>query len=77
MAQDFYNVFLLGENNVSISNVDMDGVILSGIKALSIRADALDGFNAIESLKWKIEELDDSEALNNRLDVLDEILKNE
>ncbi|MCE3280291.1 MAG: Flagellar hook-length control protein FliK [Bacteroidetes bacterium] len=77
MAQDFYNVFHLGENDVSVSSVDMDGVILSGIKALSFRVDSLNNFMDIESLNLKIEKLDDSEALNTRLDVLEEILKNE
>ncbi len=74
MSQDFYNAFGLGENNVSISGIDIDGVILKGIQALNYRVENLSVLNAVDELKNKVNELDDSVELNNRLDIIEEEL---
>jgi hypothetical protein len=46
MAQDFYAAFGLGENELMINSVDMDGVNLAAIHALTVRTDALQAENA-------------------------------
>jgi hypothetical protein len=46
MAQDFYAAFGLGENELMINSVDMDGVSLAAIHALTARTDALQAENA-------------------------------
>jgi hypothetical protein len=46
MAQDFYAAFGLGENELMINSVDMDGVNLAAIHALTARTDALQAENA-------------------------------
>ncbi|HEX6373455.1 MAG TPA: tail fiber domain-containing protein [Longimicrobium sp.] len=46
MAQDFYTAFGLGENELMINSVDMDGVNLAAIHALTARTDALQAENA-------------------------------
>jgi hypothetical protein len=46
MAQDFYAAFGLGENELMINSVDMDGVNLAAVHALTARTDALQAENA-------------------------------
>jgi hypothetical protein len=46
MAQDFYAAFGLGESELMINSVDMDGVNLAAIHALTERTDALQAENA-------------------------------
>jgi Chaperone of endosialidase/Head domain of trimeric autotransporter adhesin len=46
MAQDFYAAFGLGENELMINSLDMDGVNLAAIHALTARTDALQAENA-------------------------------
>ena len=41
MAQDFHAVFGLGKNDTTISSIDADGIILTGIKAMIHRNDIL------------------------------------
>lgn len=41
MAQDLYAAFALGESNLMINTVDMDGVNLAGVQAVAARTDAL------------------------------------
>jgi hypothetical protein len=41
MAQDFYAAFGLGENELMINSVDIDGVNMAAIQALTARTDAL------------------------------------
>lgn len=53
LAQEFHRYFGLGENNVSISTVDIDGVNMAAIKALALKH---------KELEAKTQELD--EALN-------------
>ena len=44
--KDFYAAFGLGENELMINSVDMDGVNLAAIHALTERTDALQAENA-------------------------------
>jgi hypothetical protein len=46
MAQDFYAAFGLGENELMINSVDIDGVNMAAIQALTTRTDALQAENA-------------------------------
>ncbi|WP_420129497.1 tail fiber domain-containing protein [Longimicrobium sp.] len=46
MAQDFYAAFGLGENELMINSVDIDGVNMAAIQALTARTDALQAENA-------------------------------
>lgn len=46
MAQDFYAAFGLGENELMINSVDIDGVNMAAIQALTARTDALQTENA-------------------------------
>jgi hypothetical protein len=43
MAQDFHAAFGLGESNLMINSVDMDGVTLAGVQAVATRTDGLQG----------------------------------
>jgi hypothetical protein len=45
MAQDFYAAFGLGENELMINSVDIDGVNMAAIQALTARTDALQAEN--------------------------------
>lgn len=75
MAQDFYDQFHFGENNTSISGVDIDGVILAGIKALDMKFTHLNNINEVAELKARANNFD-TDDLSRRLDVLEEALKN-
>ncbi|HEU4882382.1 MAG TPA: tail fiber domain-containing protein [Longimicrobium sp.] len=46
MAQDFYAAFGLGENELMINSIDIDGVNMAAIHALTARTDALQAENA-------------------------------
>jgi hypothetical protein len=46
MAQDFYAAFGLGESELMINSVDIDGVNMAAIQALTARTDALQAENA-------------------------------
>ena len=50
MAQDFYAAFGLGEDELRLSNVDVDGIALTAIKELKLQKDT-----EINDLKQKIE----------------------
>ncbi len=41
MAQDFHAAFGLGENPLMINSVDIDGVNMAAVQALTARTDAL------------------------------------
>ena len=71
MAQEFYALFNVGENNVSIATSDMDGVILAGIKGLSNRLNTLQTINEADLIKTKIEKMDAFKSLNERLDAIE------
>lgn len=76
MAQDFYEKFHVGENNVSISSIDIDGVILSGIKALSKNMEEVESnLSTLDALKLKVKTLENTAILNERLDAIEAALK--
>jgi len=74
MAQDFYKTFGYGEGKRTITGVDMDGVILAGIKALDFRIEKLSSLRSIDELKNTVNRLDDMDSLNKRLDVIEAAL---
>jgi len=74
MAQDFYKLFGMGESNLTIGTIDMDGIILAGIKALDARVNYLQRLKEIDELKKRVVELDDIDALNKRLNRIEAAL---
>lgn len=56
MAQDLYAAFGLGENELMINSIDIDGVNLAAVQALTARTDALQAENA--ELRARIERLE-------------------
>ena len=75
MAQDFYSLFHFGESRKTISTVDVDGVILAGIKALNTRLYNLEKINEIDKCKAKTESLhQSSKDLNERLKAIENTL---
>jgi hypothetical protein len=71
MAQDFYRLFEVGADKTSISTTDMDGVIITGIKALNFKIVNITAFDDLKSLEKRIEQLDNTAALNERLDAIE------
>lgn len=64
MAQDLYKEFNLGESELTITAVDMDGINLMALKTLAIKADGLKkNADEMEALKQKIEKLEKEKAL--------------
>jgi hypothetical protein len=60
VAQDFYAAFKLGENDTTISTVDIDGINMLAIQALEKRTAELNNIKAeLEDLKKKIIQLED------------------
>ncbi|HEU0301490.1 MAG TPA: tail fiber domain-containing protein [Longimicrobium sp.] len=73
MAQDFYAAFGLGESDVLISSIDIDGVSLAAVQALSARTDALRAEN--EALRTEnASQQEQIAALQARLDRLEAVL---
>jgi hypothetical protein len=72
MAQDFYAAFGLGENQLMINSVDIDGVNMAGVQALTARTDALRAEN--EALRQEnaaqAAEIADLRARMERLEAL-------
>jgi hypothetical protein len=70
MAQDFYRLFGVGDNNTTITNVDPDGIALASIKALLARNESLknetnalqkqicEQKNQLDQLRQRVTELD-------------------
>lgn len=78
MAQDFYGSFGLGESDLMISSIDMDGVILAAIKGLNNRLNELEQLCENETLESKVFTLKNNYiSLNNRLDAIELQLKND
>lgn len=70
LAQDFYTMFNFGESDSLISVVDINGVTLSGIKALIVRTNKLfDTMNEINNVEIK------TAALKMEYDDMEERLK--
>ncbi len=75
MSQDFYKAFHLGESKKMITGVDIDGVILSGIKAVNNRVGVLEAVYDIDVLSGKISQMEtDFLELNNRLDKIESLV---
>lgn len=71
MAEDFQNVFQLGNDDESISTVDADGVAMAAIQGLSAKLDEKD--KRIADLERENEELQAKyDALNDRVADLEE-----
>ena len=68
MAQDFYAAFGLDQTDKGINTVDMDGVVLAGVKALDARTTAQQG--VIDGQSARIS------ALENELRTKDETIEN-
>ncbi|MBK6766734.1 MAG: tail fiber domain-containing protein [bacterium] len=47
MAQDFYSLFEIGDNNKSISTIDPDGVALAAIQELAKRLESVERENTL------------------------------
>ncbi len=72
MAQDLYGAYHFGESRQSITTTDMDGIILSGIKALNTRLNHLQDFKNVDELKSEIQEEEKGlDELNKRLDLIE------
>jgi hypothetical protein len=77
MAQQFHSLFGVGENDTSISTVDIDGVCLSGLKALEKQTTELaEKINQIDSLKAELKSDIDFNSLENRLQRIEQTLNN-
>lgn len=78
MAQDFYKAFYLGESKKMITGVDIDGVILCGIKAINNRVGLLESAYETDLLNGKTSQIEtDFLQLNNRLDKIEGIVVDE
>jgi len=69
-AQDFYKAFHLGESRESISMIDMDGITLLGIKSLYQQLLDMSALGNVKELTKKLDELDNFDELNSRLEAL-------
>ena len=78
MAQEFNRQFDFGNNRKMIEGADMDGVILSGIKAIHNRVVKLNGiYEPLSDLNFKTKEMNNFDKLNNRLDALEALIETE
>lgn len=76
MAQDFNKQYVFGNNQKMIEGADMDGVILSGIKAINKHVVKLDSlYEPLTDLNIRIKDLNSFEKLNNRLDALENLIE--
>lgn len=76
MAQEFNRQFDFGNNQKMIEGADMDGVILSGIKAINKRVTQLNYLYApLTELNFKTKEINNFDKLNNRLDTLEALIE--
>jgi hypothetical protein len=64
MAQDLFAAFELGESNLLINTVDIDGINLAGVKALTDRTDALK--EQVQALTARNAELAEKNAAQER-----------
>lgn len=75
-SQSFYSLFNVGENNSTINTVDMDGVILLGIKALEKQTSVLSAkIEMLTNIKSEAAQLDNFKDLNDRINQLEKLLK--
>lgn len=74
MAQDFYSAFSLGESDLMINSIDIDGVNLAAVKALEERTSAQQ--SKIESLEKANSELKKQNSdLASRLERLEALIR--
>ncbi|MBN8697650.1 MAG: tail fiber domain-containing protein [Bacteroidetes bacterium] len=73
-AQDFYSTFKVGESNISITTADMDGVIISGIKAIHNRIEKLQVLSELDEVADQMEKADDFSEQNRRLDAIEKAI---
>jgi trimeric autotransporter adhesin len=73
MAQDFYVAFGLGESNLMISTVDIDGINMAAVQAVSARTDFLRDENAKQTVRITLLERENA-ALRERLDRIEALL---
>lgn len=73
-AQDFYQLFHYGESDTTITTVDMDGISLLAIQALSQKADELKRKSQeVELLKAQIDRLEkDKRNLEGRIESIEQ-----
>jgi hypothetical protein len=77
MAQQFHSLFGVGESETSITTVDIDGVCLSGLKALEKQTTELaEKINQIETLKAELKSDVDFNSLENRLQRIEQTINN-
>ena len=75
MAQDFYSAFNIGENNYSISTVDIDGVTFAGIKGLEETTRELsEKIKQTGTIKSELKMDLDFNSLENRLNRIEQTL---
>ncbi|HEX7150773.1 MAG TPA: tail fiber domain-containing protein [Thermoanaerobaculia bacterium] len=76
MAQDFYTAFGLDATDTGIATIDMDGVILAGVKGLDERTAAMQ--SVIDAQQQEIEALQSANRkLEERLKRLERLLKHD
>lgn len=71
MSQDIHKYFTFGESKKTISTVDMDGIIISGIKAIDSRIIQLNEELKIDELENRFEKINNTDSLNKRLDLIE------
>jgi trimeric autotransporter adhesin len=74
MAQDFYAAFGLGESNLMISTVDIDGVNMAAVQAVAARTDLLRDENTKQAVRINLLERENA-ALRERLDRIEALLE--
>ncbi len=58
MAQDMYAAFGLGDNDISISTIDADGVLFAAVQELAKRSDRIDALESeVAELKQLVEQM--------------------
>jgi hypothetical protein len=77
MAQDFYSSFGLGENETSISTVDIDGINMASIQALEkITRELKQKSEQVEILKKNLEEMKkEKDLLEKRISRAEELIE--
>jgi hypothetical protein len=69
--QHFYKAFKIGDSNKAITDMDMDGITLLGIKALQERIKTMDALNGIPDLESRLTTINHFTDLNARLDAIE------
>jgi hypothetical protein len=67
----FYRAFHIGESNKTITDMDMDGITLLGIKALNDRLRSMAVLSTTEELESRLTAINHFTELNSRLDAIE------